>query len=340
MYDPGDVSKKGAIFGLPYTVEEADLVLLPVPLDVTVSYNDGTARAPARILRESSQLDLALPMVHNPWELKMAMTQPHVIFAENEKFRCMAKKIIENLENSAGPSGMGDRRRINDYCTEVCRVIEEESDSWIRKGKLIGIVGGDHSSPLGLIRALAGKYNFGILQIDAHMDLRKAYEGFVCSHASIMYNALQTDAVSMLVQVGIRDYCEEEEQAMRQTHKPIHTYFDEVLFERKIGGTPWRKLATEIIEDLPEHVYVSLDMDGLDPSLCPHTGTPVPGGLDFNEVNYLLNQMVRSGRKIIGFDVCESGDGSWDANVSARALFRLACLMGISNGLLDFKTKT
>ena len=83
----------------------------------------------------------------------------------------------------------------------------------------MGVVGGDHSSPLGLLKALANREEFGLLQIDAHMDLRAAYEGFTHSHASIMFNALKLEGVSSITQVGIRDYCEEEELYIKKFKK-------------------------------------------------------------------------------------------------------------------------
>ncbi|MFA5533390.1 MAG: arginase family protein, partial [Mariniphaga sp.] len=90
----------------------------------------------------------------------------------------------------------------------------------------------------------------------------------------------------------------------------------------------------EIIEKLPEQVYISFDIDGLDPKLCPHTGTPVPGGLDFPEAVYLLKRLTESGRRIIGFDVCETGNNEWDANVAARIIYKICNLTGRSQGLI------
>ena len=131
-----------------------------------------------------------------------------------------------------------------------------------------------------LRKAIAEKFgDFGILQIDAHCDLREAYEGFVYSHASIMYNALEEiPAITRLVQVGIRDYCEEEWEYIRQSNGRIVTYFDKDIKERQYEGDNWKAIADEIIQQLPEKVYLSFDIDGLDPKLCPNTGTPVQGG--------------------------------------------------------------
>ena len=338
MYNPSDVGKKGNIFGLPYSQEESELLIIPVELDVTVSYIEGVSNAPDLILGESSQLDLSLPLIKSPWEMPMAMTEPLEIMNINQKFRLKAKEIIDHLEKGGKESSIKNlQKEVNDYCILVHEVIESKCDEVMGKEKAVAILGGDHSSSLGLIRSLAKVHEFGILQIDAHMDLRQAYEGFEFSHASIMNNALKNERVTSLTQVGIRDYCEEEELYIEKSEKPLHVFFDELLYSERLGKKRWKDQATEIVDTLPDQVYISFDIDGLEPSLCPNTGTPVPGGLRFNEAVFLIDQIVRSGRKIIGFDLCEVGNSSWDANVGARVLFRLATAMGVSQGFLRYK---
>ncbi|WP_420318337.1 agmatinase family protein [Ekhidna sp.] len=336
MYNPSEVGKKGSIFGLPYNLEQSEIILIPVHLDVTVSYGLGTSKAPDLILEESSQLDLSLLNISNPWELKTVMYDKVVQSSQNEIHRGRARNVITALEAGREPE-QDQLNFINEYCKEIHRSVEEISGSFLDLGKKVGVVGGDHSSPLGLIRALATKEEFGIFQIDAHMDLRKAYQGFDYSHASIMYNALREENVKSLTQVGIRDFCEEEELFVSESEKSIHVFYDEQLFNKRMEGVTLATIADEIIRTLPDKVYISFDMDGLDQSLCPNTGTPVPGGLQFNEAVYLMEQIVRSGRTIVGFDVCETGNGAWDANVAARIIYRLASLTGVSSGLLKFK---
>ncbi|HQQ12694.1 MAG TPA: arginase family protein, partial [Bacteroidales bacterium] len=172
---------------------------------------------------------------------------------------------------------------------------------------------------------LSDKETYGILQLDAHLDLRNAYEGFKYSHASIFYNALQFDAITKLVQVGIRDYCEEEADFVRSSNGRITVFYDRDIRKRMFEGSSWRELTDEMIAELPDKVYVSIDIDGLDPKLCPNTGTPVPGGLQFEELIYMLNRLKASGKEIIGFDLCEvaPGEDEWDGNVGARVLYQL-----------------
>jgi len=168
----------------------------------------------------------------------------------------------------------------------------------------------------------------GVLHIDAHADLRRAYEGFVWSHASIMYNvATRIPQVSKLVQVGIRDYCGEELDFAKASKGRVVTHFDALLSRERAGGTPWLKQCQRIVRALPREVYVSFDIDGLDPALCPHTGTPVPGGLGFHQAFELVGELVRSGRRIVGLDLNEVAPGAdgdeFDANVGARVLYKL-----------------
>jgi agmatinase len=170
------------------------------------------------------------------------------------------------------------------------------------------------------------------LQIDAHADLRVAYEGFEFSHASIMYNALKVPQVSTLTQVGIRDYCEDEKQLI-DVDKRIHTFFDDAIKHQQYEGKTWKDICKQIIKTLPDKIYLSIDIDGLDPKLCPNTGTPVPGGFEFEQVIYLLHEVVKSGKQIIGFDINEIAPGKdeWDANVGARLLYRVSNLCLLSH---------
>jgi agmatinase len=187
---------------------------------------------------------------------------------------------------------------------------------------------GDHAVPFGAIAAHAARHPaMGILHVDAHADLRHAYGGFTWSHASIMDNVVRRIPEVPLVQVGVRDFCEEELDAIRAAGPRIRTFFDRELRTERLRGTSFATQVDRIVACLPEEVYVSFDIDGLDPKLCPHTGTPVPGGLDFAQACYLLAAVVASARRIVGFDLVEVAPGpdgdEWDGNVGARLLYKL-----------------
>jgi agmatinase len=133
--------------------------------------------------------------------------------------------------------------------------------------------------------------------------------------------------------VAVRDYCNDEAQLMAPNPR-IKAFTDSNLIEAAFGGKTWAAQCEEIITSLPDKVYISFDIDGLSPDNCPHTGTPVPGGLSYNQALFLLKQLMLSGKQIIGFDLCEvavGGDEEWDANVGARLLYKLCCYTYITN---------
>lgn len=339
-FDPNAPGIQGNLFGLPFTAENAELVVIPVPWEVTVSYRTGTAKGPQAILEASSQVDLFAKDIKDAWKLGVSMLPiPENLYNENVKLRELAAQHIESL--NAGEHVDSESAllgRINSACENLNIYIKNQVLTYLKEGKLVGLVGGDHSTPLGFLRALSEKHDrFGILQLDAHADLRKAYEGFTYSHASIMYNALKLPAVGRIVQVGVRDFCEEEVDVMRRAAGRVVTFFDADIQQHQFEGKSWASVCDAIIKELPDLVYISFDIDGLDPKLCPNTGTPVAGGLEFQQAVYLIKKLVKSGKRIIGFDLNEvapSGNDEWDANVGARMLFELCNWMAVSNGKL------
>jgi agmatinase len=333
-FNPNDVAAAGNnIFGLPFNETNAKLVLLPVPWEVTVSYSSGTAKGPEAILDASMQVDLYDPIAPNIWQNGIAMLKPNAKVAKQSKqLRKEVESYIEALQH--GKTIETTAKKVNQACEAMIDFVEEETTTLLEQKKLVGLIGGDHSTPLGFIKALSKKYKeFGILQIDAHCDLREAYEGFTYSHASIMFNVLkEVGAVKKLVQVGIRDYCEEEVDLIKSSKK-IKTFFDKDLKQMQFGGESWKKTCDKIVKELPTNVYISFDIDGLDPKLCPNTGTPVPGGLEIEQAVYLMEILLSAGKKIIGFDLNEVAPGKeeWDANVGARLLFKMCHLILKSN---------
>ncbi len=246
---------------------------------------------------------------------------------------------------------------VNRASDELNSKVRAETSKILRDGKIPGIIGGEHSVPFGAFQAAAeNKGSFGILHFDAHSDTRSAYMGFRHSHASIMRNAAeQIPGITRFVQIGIRDFCEEELSFTRSQGSRFEVHYDQALQSRKMSGTPFSVIAEEIIRNLPEQVWVSFDIDGLDPRFCPHTGTPVPGGLDFSEALLILRTLAKSGRKIIGFDLVEvapplNRDGTplepvqaideWDANVAMRLLYKLSAYALASHGTAPWNPLT
>ncbi|MCB9594482.1 MAG: agmatinase family protein [Sandaracinaceae bacterium] len=317
------------IFGLPCSAEEAGVVLLPVPWEVTTSYRPGTARGPAAILEASRQVDLYDVETGRPYRLGIAMVDPWPdVRVWNAEGRALAEPIIEAGGAIEGrPELEAALARVNLLGERLNERVRAETERWLADGRLVGVVGGDHSTPFGAIQAIAAAHpGLGILHIDAHADLREAYEGFTWSHASIMHNVMtRVPDVARLVQVGIRDLCEAEVDAIKGSRGRIVTFYDTETKTRGFAGQGWAGQCERMVEALPEEVYISFDIDGLDPTLCPNTGTPVPGGLDYAQAVMLIGTVVRSGRRIVGFDLNEvaPGDDEWDANVGARILYKM-----------------
>lgn len=350
-FDPNAAATKDSgIFGLPFTEEQAKIVLLPIPWEVTTSYGGGTSQGPQAILQASKQVDLYDIDLGNFFADGIYMLDES---KDIQQWNDTAKKIAQLIIDAAGTNEDSDElqaaiKEVNAYSEKLNHRVYAETKKFLTQGKLVGIVGGDHSTPFGAIQAFLEKHpNMGILHFDAHADMRKAYEGFEHSHASIMYNVISKTNLTKLVQVGIRDFCEEEFNFIKDNKEKVVTFFDARLSEEKMNGKSWSIICDEIINNLPKEVYVSFDIDGLDPSFCPHTGTPVPGGLDFREALYLLKKVIQSGRKIIGFDLNEVAPGKsdfsdntsvdteteWDANVAARLLYKLCGLTLVSSKL-------
>lgn len=328
------------IFGLPSTEENADIIIINAPWEVTVSYGAGTSRAPEAILKASLQVDLYDPDMPDAWKRGFYL-MPHdrKILLKSDFLRKEAELYIDYISK-------GEDLEKNQFMQKTIREINEGGiffNNWVHQqakellysGKLVGLLGGDHSTPLGLYKALAEKHGeFGILQIDAHCDLREAYEGFTYSHASIMYNALnEIPQIKNIMQIGVRDFGEDEWNFIKNSNYRVITYFDKEIKERQYDGDTYRHIVEEMISQLPQKVHISFDIDGLDPKLCPDTGTPVPGGFELDRMFYIFQKLLESGRQIIGFDLVEVGiaETDWNANVGARTLFKLCNLLAFSN---------
>jgi len=340
-FDPNGVGNpNNNIFGLPLSEDDARLVILPIPWEVTVSFGSGTARSAEQIMRASLQIDLFDPEFPESWQQGFFLKEPdRKILFKSDYLRKEAELYIDYISK-------GDAIENNQFMCKTLKEVNEGSyflNNWVYqqtkslldKNKLVALLGGDHSTPLGFMKAIGEKHgDFGILQIDAHCDLRDGYEGFVYSHASIMYNAIrEVPQIKKLVQIGIRDYSLGEHQFIQQNSERIRTYFDKEIRERQYEGETFRQLADEIIAQLPDKVYISFDIDGLDPKLCPNTGTPVQGGFETEQVFYLFSRIVKAGKQIIGFDLSEvsTSENGWDANVGARVLFKMCNLMIAAN---------
>ncbi|HYE63150.1 MAG TPA: agmatinase family protein [Phycisphaerales bacterium] len=332
-FDPDAAAAPGTgIFGLPHTLQESRIMLLPVPFDATTSYRRGTADGPEAIRTATMQVDLYDRRFGRVYEQGIFM---HESPAEIRHLSDRAGELAAPLIEGGGTTGDAkeDQRilhQVNAACEQVNAFTYHQTKLVLNAGKIPGLLGGEHSVPFGAIRAVAEHYGaIGILHLDAHMDFREAFEGFAWSHASIMHNVLsRIPQVTKLVQVGIRDVGERELEFARAQGGRVEVRYDDVWAEQLGNGTRFNDLAASVIAALPDKVYVSFDIDALDPSLCPNTGTPVPGGLSFNQASLILQMLRESGKTVVGFDLVEVAPGAeeapeWDANVGARVLYKL-----------------
>jgi agmatinase len=232
-FDPDAPAAVGSLFGLPFTVDNAKVVALPIPWDATVSYRTGASKGPQAILNASCQVDLFDEDIPDAWKIGIAMDKFPKDF---EKLNSALRKRVE-VYLDAFVDGKADtktmkavRDEVNKKCNELRKWIKGRALHFLGKNKIIALIGGDHSTPLGLMQAVSERYDsFGILHIDAHCDLRNAYEGFTFSHASIMFNALKIKNMERLVQVGIRDFSEGEKKIIDESKGRIRLFSDKAM---------------------------------------------------------------------------------------------------------------
>lgn len=169
--------------------------------------------------------------------------------------------------------------------------VHQTTKQYINKNKFVTLFGGEHSISIGTIRAFNECFNnLTVLHIDAHADLRKEYEGSSCNHACAVYEANQT---TNLVQVGIRSMDISEKREMN---------LDKVFFAHDMAvNDDW---VDDVIDQLTNNVFITFDLDAIDPSLMPSTGTPEPGGLFYYETLDFLKRVFEA-KNVVGFDIVE-----------------------------------
>ena len=255
--------------------------VIPVPLERTVSYGSGTAQGPAAILNASNEL-----------ERLCANAVP-----------CAAGIHTQPALDCHGP------------LPEVMERLAHRTEKLVRNGKIPVTLGGEHALSFGAVRGVTRALNkkIGLVQIDAHADLRQAYQGNPHSHASVM-QLLAEDGIK-IAQFGVRALCAEE----RKAREKYNVFFRDAedLVTHAIHHVP-------LPNDFPEEIYVSFDVDGLDPACMPATGTPVPGGLSYYQALHLIEQSL-IGRRCVGMDIVELAPNStpaWDFT-AAQITYRL-----------------
>ncbi len=312
-FDPNNSAPEGSgLFALPYSVDDASVVIVPAPWDATSSQALASSGAPDAVYAASKYVELFDARQGPIYRKGVAMD------ATCEEIVAMNKLAIAIQDSGTLPA-----EHLTEACQRLNGLVKDQVSRHLAAGKRVGLLGGDHSVSFGSIDAHLERHpGLGILQIDAHCDLRCGLDGITFSHASIMYNVMESLRPDTLVQVGVRGLCDFEAEYLQQSDS-VHTFFDADLHELRADGVAWTEICSKVAAALPAQVYVSLDIDGLQPSDCPNTGTPVPGGLAYNDVVYLLRHISSGGRTIVGFDLVEVSENEFDASIAAHLLYQL-----------------
>lgn len=329
----GIMPDNGNYFGMPLSPDEAALVLVSAPWDVTVATREGSSYAPDAIIEASRFIGLSDPANGDSWRKGIA-TAPidYTIQDASHRLRSDALRIIKLLDEmglSFIENIISDRRlkRINEMSAQINENIYNQTKQWLAKGKIVGLVGGDQSTIYGAVKAVGEKYGrIGVLHIDSQCDMDEESRGFDYSNSSVMRNVMQDVAqIECYMGVGMRDFTPAVWRKVQEDPR-MNVCTAEDVSRREFEGATWRSVCDEIVAKLPDNVYVSLDIDALTLECSPHTGVRVPGGLPFQRVVYLLERLVESGRRIVGFDLTEVvpdlNDKS-DAAIAARLLFKM-----------------
>lgn len=336
------------IFGESIKKEKADIFILPIPFDLTCSYKEGTAFAPKLINKASQQVEIYLDYIEGDMA-KFFIDKGEglediyaYILEENKRLRREINNLTFNNEDEEYTQEIIDK--ITLFQERIFALIEAWYNEFLNYTsisfykKIPCLLGGDHSVTYGILNTL-NIYNknieqkFSVLHFDAHADLRVSYEGLKYSHASVMYEASKLSNIEKIIQVGIRDLDITEDVNKTINPKIIQFKNSDINKNPKIN---WDDIVFSIISELTKldnkNLYISFDVDCLKPYLCPNTGTPVPGGFEYEEIIYffkMLNYYLiqQEGLNIIGFDIVETGKGDFDANVSARLLYTIGNLL-------------
>lgn len=239
------------------------VVIIPAGFEASTSYQQGTSHGPRAIIKASQQVEL--------YDIEM-----------KTHFHTVGVHTLESLEFNKTPA------------PKACERVHEKTKNILKDNKWPILLGGEHTISYGLFLALFEKYpNLSIFHIDAHTDMREAYEGNPYSHASILY--LMRKKCPKTVSIGIRSMCEEE--ALYVKKNKVSVYYDYQCRNKSFDPK-------ELFSHLTDQIYLTIDVDGFSPSLVPSTGTPEPGGLEFYQSLDILKRLFKQ-KEIVGMDVVE-----------------------------------
>ena len=324
------VGDGGYYFGDKTSPKDADVVIVSAPWSVTSDFGRGATYTPDAVIDASAESGLYDANSGISAEGRVATVEIDYNIQElSEHLGREAERVAHHT--SADDSVVGEYvarkvAHVNEGFAEMQTTVYKQVKCWASKGKRIAVIGGDHSVAFGAVKALSEQdEEVGGLFIDAHADFSRDGEIFNYSHRSVARNIVEEIPAVGLVEVGVRDIKEIEAKELNSNDK-VKLFLAEKIAARRFGGESWGDICREIVGLLPQKVYVSLDIDALKIEFCNNTNAPVPGGMTFDEVVYLVNSVVESGREIVGFDISEvvsSIDNKMDAIVGARLLAKM-----------------
>lgn len=334
-FDPDSPHQVNSNFAmLPFEYGDAQIVFLPVCWDVTSSGMPGSSRGPINILEQSVEIDLSDPNFANAYLLGHHFLPPQMDqMHENDELRKLYEKIQSDQILDIGEK----LNYLNRACQSLHNKVHEQCRQIIRDDKMVGLVGGEHSVSFENIQAHLEKYpKLNVLQFDAHMDLRVNYQNLEYSHASVYYNVVTKLPLKKLYQIGVRDFSPFELD-VAESDNSIDYLTARDLKYRLFCGEGFGNILDDFFSESSNEFYVSVDIDALEAFYCPNTGTPVPGGLNYWELFYILQYLIDRGKRIVGFDLCEvSGKGSLDGFNGAKVLYELSILAAKSMGIKPY----
>lgn len=329
--DSGD---SGCYFRDTTPPDRAQVVIVSAPWGVTSAGGEGSAYAPDAVIESSAHIGQFDAVSGISLEGKVATAAvDYDIQESSQRLGVDADKVISHIEDGGLIAGEYFTRkvaRVNEGFVQMHESIYAQTKHWIETGKTVGVVGGDHTVGFGAVRAVAEhEGEIGVLYIDAYSDMHLAGESvFDYSHLSVARNIVEEiPAVGRMVQVGVRDISGEEYERVK-TDKRMSLFLMDDLAAARFGGRSWSDICNEVVAQLPQKVYISIDASVLSLDCCPHSKRPVAGGLSFNETVFLVDSVVASGRKIIGFDltgIVPKFENNIDAVTGARLLAKLCC---------------
>ncbi len=318
--DPNDIGVPGFLFGIPTSPLKAKGIIFPIPWEITVTYHRGTSLLPDSIIEATRQIEfqsLIFPEI-SLWKEGVAMVPACAdIVGWNAQYKKLGNQLYQD-----NPHDQNLIKQLDQITMKMIDTAENLIKEWTTKEKWVGVLGGEHTVMLPNWKVAYESHggDLSLIVIDAHLDLRDTYAGLKWSHATVFRRIVEDlGTPKQIIYVGTRAVAPYEWEFVNNNPDLIKVFPAIEINSQTLS-------VMQILNQLKtDTVYISVDVDGFDCSITPHTGTPVPGGITYSFFQELLRQIVASKLKIAGFDICEGVPGVPDTDVIAWLIFDLCC---------------